>query len=76
MFKKAYPNLAWWVENQGWIEIGEDLQSDSWIRILDEGGMCWEDEGSSSLDEALLEADKWLAEEIEDRFKKVPPKKY
>jgi len=76
MFSKEYPNLEWWVENQGWIEIGEDEYSSSWLRILDIGGMYWEDENSKSLDEALRNGDIWLSSEIRNRFGKKPPKEY
>lgn len=57
MFSKNYPNLNWWINNHGWIELGGHDYSSSWIRILDTGGMCWEDENSSTLDEALKSAD-------------------
>ena len=76
MFSEKYPNLDWWVNNQGWIEIGTDDHSESWVRVVDEGGLCWEDEESSTLDEALKEAEIWLSDEIEDRFGEDPPKKY
>jgi len=41
-FSKAYPNIAYWVEACGWIEIGRDEYSDSFIKALDEGGTIWE----------------------------------
>ena len=76
MFSKDYPNLDWWINNQGWIELGSDDYSTSWVRILDIGGTCWEDEKSSSLDEALKLADRWASVEIEDRFGEEPAKRY
>ena len=76
MFSEIYPNLDWWVDGQGWIELGGDTYSNFWVRILDEGGTCWEDEGSNSLDEALDLADRWAALEIENRFGEEPPKRY
>lgn len=76
MFSKKYPNLDWWVDTHGWIELGTDEHSTSWLRILDIGGMCWEDEGSTSLDEALKTGDIWVSKEIESRFGEEPPKKY
>ena len=43
----------------GWIEIGRDDYSDSFIRVLDIGGMVWEGERSySSLDAALADAEE------------------
>lgn len=76
MFSKIYPNVDWWVNTHGWIELGSDYHSNSWLRMLDEGGMCWEDEDSNSLDEALKAADIWLSAEIQDRFGEDPPKMY
>ena len=49
-FEKTYPYLALYVSYQGWIEIGPDEYSDSWLRILDEGGTRLE------VDEATLDA--------------------
>ncbi|MEW5803221.1 MAG: hypothetical protein AB1847_14080 [bacterium] len=38
-FEETYPNIAYWVESQGWIEIGQqDDSNGSFIRALDEGG--------------------------------------
>lgn len=64
-FSKTYPHLTWWIENQGWIEIGTDDYSGSWVRILDEGGTRWEDEDSETLDEALGKADNFVKDEIQ-----------
>lgn len=41
-FLKNYPNIAYWTESCGWIEIEYDEFSQSFIRVLDEGGMQWE----------------------------------
>lgn len=76
MFSKNYPNLDWWIGSHGWIELGEDEYSKSWVRILDEGGQCYEDNESDSLDEALNKADRWVAAEMEDRFGEEPVKRY
>lgn len=40
-FDEQYPNIAWWVQD-GRIEIGRDEYSDSFIRVIDEGGLIWE----------------------------------
>lgn len=78
MFSKTYPNLNWWIENQGWIEIGTNDQVDTMIRILDEGGDCFEVEfeDAESFDDALDQADRWCATEIEDRIGEEPPHRY
>jgi len=76
MFLENYPNLDWWVNNHGWIELGSDTYSNSWLRLLDEGGTCWEDEDGDSLDEALQNGDIWASNEIEERMGEEPPKRY
>ena len=55
------------VENQGWIEIGQDEHSSSMVRVLDEGGMVWESSPKSkSLDKDLDAAEKFVAKWIEE----------
>ena len=66
-FSENYPNLNWWVENQGWIEIGQDENSRSMVRILDEGGMVWEsDPKSKALDKDLNGAERFIEKWIEE----------
>ena len=62
-FTELYPNLAYWVESFGWIELGQDDYSRSLIRILDEGGMIWESkERHDNLDAALQDAEAAIAD--------------
>lgn len=68
----AYPYVARWVKDHGWIEIGYDDYSHSFIRALDIGGMFWEGERSyPSLDDALRAADAaihdWLRENMGEK---------
>ena len=42
MLEQAYPHIAAWVDGGGWIELGQNEYSRSFIRILDIGGMLWE----------------------------------
>jgi|GEM_PF-1972467 len=67
-FSKKYPHLIWWIENQGYIEIGEDDFSYSLLRVLDPGGLCWEGEYSETIDDALEAAEAFLKEELQQRF--------
>ena len=71
-FEKSYPNIARWVnEHEGWIEIGYDVDSplNSFIRVLDCGGMPWQGKDSySSVDEALQDANKALTEVLKDIY--------
>ncbi len=58
-FEKAYPHLDIWVKDRGWIEIGADDYSRSWVRILDQGGMVWESK-DKSLNKSLKSAELFL----------------
>ena len=61
--EKLYPTVAEWVMTQGWIEIGQDEGSDSFIRALDEGGLVWEGKQSyHTLDHAMRDLEQGLAE--------------
>jgi hypothetical protein len=66
-FASQYPSVAAWVQEQGWIELGPDEYSASFIRVLDCGGMVWEGKaGYRTVDEAFADADAavaaWLGE--------------
>ena len=53
-FEASYPNITAWVSDGGWIEIGDEIQTGSFVRALDEGGMIWEGaKRYKSVDEAL-----------------------
>ncbi len=67
-FSQQYPHLAWWIDNHGYIELGSDYNSSSLLRILDEGGMCFEDSESTDIDEALTAGEEFLETELSDRF--------
>ena len=61
-FEQAYPQIARWVRSQGWIEIGQDDWSRSFVRALDVGGLVWEgDTVYHSVDEALDALETGLA---------------
>ena len=75
-FADNNPNITWWIENQGWIEIGYDDFSYSLLRLIDAGGVCYEIKEGDSIDVALYEVEVWLSEEIIERFGEEPPRKY
>jgi hypothetical protein len=67
LFGTEYPYVDEWVQGDGWIEIGYDYSTKSFIRVLDEGGMIWSGRARyTSVDEALAEAncaiEKWWVE--------------
>jgi hypothetical protein len=66
-FEGSYPNIAAWVSNGGWIEIGYVEYTGSFARALDEGGMIWEGVSRyESLDYALKALNQGIAEWIEE----------
>jgi hypothetical protein len=67
-FEKNYPHITSWVRDYGWIEMGQDHYSYSFVRALDEGGMVWEGrEDYKTIDDALKALDagigEWLREQ-------------
>ena len=57
----TYPTIARWVMEYGWIEIGQDDTSRSFVRALDEGGLVWEgQEDYATLDDALQDLEAGL----------------
>jgi hypothetical protein len=66
-FEEMYPYIAQWVKAWGWIEIGYDDFSRSFVRALDIGGMIWEgEEKYNSLGEAMQSLDKGIAEWLKE----------
>jgi hypothetical protein len=58
----TYPTIARWVLEYGWIELGQDHMSRSFVRALDEGGLVWEgQEYYATLDAALQDLEAGLA---------------
>jgi hypothetical protein len=62
---RCIPNIAAWVNSCGWIDIGDDGQSSSFVRALNEGDLVWEDnDDDATLDEVLEACDTFLADEM------------
>ena len=62
-FATAYPNVARWIDVQGWVEIGQDEYSSTLVRCLDIGGMVWESsEEHNTIDEALRALEEALGD--------------
>jgi hypothetical protein len=60
-FVALYPNIAVWLTG-GWIEIGWNDCSHSFVRALDDDGLVWEGEAEySSFHEALKALDSGIA---------------
>ena len=68
-FSSTYPDITAWTESYGWIEIGQDEDSQSFIRVLDIGGTRWEGKPNyNSFDDALNDLEAAL-EKIIERIK-------
>ena len=66
-FSSTYPNIAAWTESYGWIEMGEDDFSQSFVRALDIGGMRWEGKSKyKTVDAALDDLEAALEKIIEE----------
>ena len=58
----TYPTIARWGMEYGWIEMGHDDMSRSFVRALDEGGLVWEGQDDyATLDDALRDLEAGLA---------------
>lgn len=67
--EETYPHITRWVNKHGWIEIGNDIYSYSFVRALDEGGVVWEGGADyPTLDKALQEMDQVLAIWLEETY--------
>jgi hypothetical protein len=61
-----YPNVAQWVQD-GWIELGRDDFSKSFVRVLDIGGLIWEGKAKyPTVHSALQALDAAIAKWIEE----------
>jgi len=66
-FESVYPNIAAWVSNGGWVEIGYESYTGSFVRALDEGGMIWEGVSRyESLDYTLRALEQGIADWMEE----------
>ena len=68
MFEQQYPYISSWIYSTGWIEFGADDYSDSMMRILNEGGLVWEDNESGTIEEALKRAEAYLKNQLLEDF--------
>jgi hypothetical protein len=68
-FVEVYPSIARWVQEYGWIELGEGLPGRSFIQALDEGGLIWEgDAAYPTIDAALQALDTALSRWMREQF--------
>ncbi len=53
---EKYPHLAEWVFGGGWVQIGADENSRTFVRAMDEGGAAFEGADDYPTLEAALQA--------------------
>jgi mevalonate kinase len=68
MFSKNYPAIYHFVEHYGNIEIGENDENGSLIRLTDDEGILYQDVGSKTIDEAVVEAEEFLKDYFFENF--------
>ena len=72
-FTQQYPYLAWWLDNQGFMQMGydADFHHSSILLLFDQGGTVWQEKESKTFEEALAKANKYVQEvDILDKFGK------
>ena len=73
-FEGAFPNIALWVNDCGMVEIGHDPNTDSFIRVIDEGGMVWSGARHyENLDDALQDLEGALGQILVGRVLGAEP---
>jgi len=66
-FAQHYPTIDRFIFEHGWIEIGSDEYSTSFIRALDPGGMVWEGKQFyDTLEDALADLERGLAQWLKE----------
>ncbi len=62
----CFRRVAEWVQSCGWIEVGDQDWQGFVARVLNEGGLVFEQQGCRTLGEALSALDKGLAKWLEE----------
>jgi hypothetical protein len=62
-FEGAFPNITIWVQDCGTVEIGNDPNTSSFVRAIDEGGTVWSGANHyENLDDALQDLEAGLGQ--------------
>jgi hypothetical protein len=70
-FYSAYPYLTYWIEDWGYMQIGndDDFPYGGFIKLIDQGGVVFETDEGERLDDYFEKAEKYLREvEFPDRM--------
>ena len=68
MFSLKYPAIHFWLQHYGTIELGEDDDTHSLMRIFDDTGLLYEDRASATFDDAVEEAEAFLKDYFFENF--------
>lgn len=69
-FSEKYPHINWWIENQGYLQLGGDEFNKSFVTVIDEGGVCFEAKNAKTIEEGLESAEVFLSKEIPQYYAK------
>ena len=69
---RQFPALAMWVQEGGWIEVGRQKEAGFVARALDDGGVVFENNSSTTLAEALAALEEGLAGRISNHAAALP----
>ena len=64
---RQFPALGQWVRESGWIEVGRRMEASFVARALDDAGVVFENNRSTTLAEALAALEEGLAGRFRDR---------
>jgi len=64
---RQFPAIGKWVQESGWIEVGRGREAGFVVRALDDAGLVFENNSSSTLAEALASLEEGLAERFKDQ---------
>jgi hypothetical protein len=70
-FAAQYPYLTYWIEDWGEMETTSGDWGNPRIRLIDDGGTCFEDYAAKTHEEALVNAEKHLRDIESQRFDKA-----
>jgi hypothetical protein len=70
---RQFSAIGQWVQESGWIEVGRRKEAGFVARALDDAGLIFENNSSSTLGEALAALEEALAGRISNRESALPP---
>ena len=71
-FAQTCPYLNYWIKEWGFITIGNnyDFPYGGFLKVIDQGGVCFETENEGTIDDMFQKAENYLREVESKRFDK------